>query len=97
MLFATLSPIGAMQSSKPPSFAEPCRHPRHGRHRPGRRENGCLTALLGPNGAGKTTLISAVATLVKPDSGTLMVGDIDAMAQPQRVRPILALSAIRVG
>jgi daunorubicin resistance ABC transporter ATP-binding subunit len=55
-------------------------------------QSGCLTALLGPNGAGKTTFISAVATLVKPDSGTLLVGGIDAVAHPQRVRPILGLA-----
>ena len=42
-------------------------------------QSGCLTALLGPNGAGKTTPISAVATLVKPDAGTLLVGGIDAV------------------
>lgn len=34
-------------------------------------ESGRLTALLGPNGAGKTTFISAVATLLRPSSGTL--------------------------
>ena len=32
-------------------------------------ESGRVTALLGPNGAGKTTFISAVATLLRPDSG----------------------------
>ncbi len=32
-------------------------------------ESGRVTALLGPNGAGKTTFISAVATLLAPDSG----------------------------
>ncbi|MEI2708004.1 MAG: ATP-binding cassette domain-containing protein [Chitinophagaceae bacterium] len=45
-------------------------------------QSGCLTALLGPNGAGKTTFISAVATLVKPDSGTLLVGGIDVRGSP---------------
>lgn len=61
-------------------------------------QSGCLTALLGPNGAGKTTLISAVATLVKPDAGTLLVGGIDAVAHPQQVRPILGLAGrVRLG
>ena len=36
-----------------------------------------VTALLGPNGAGKTTFISAVATLLKPDSGELRVAGAD--------------------
>ncbi|MEO6571070.1 MAG: ATP-binding cassette domain-containing protein [Ilumatobacteraceae bacterium] len=55
-------------------------------------ESGRLTALLGPNGAGKTTLISAVATLLLPDAGTLLVGGIDAVARPHEVRRILGLA-----
>jgi ABC-2 type transport system ATP-binding protein len=55
-------------------------------------EAGRLTALLGPNGAGKTTFVSAVATLVKPDGGSLRVGGIDAVAHPHQVRRILGLA-----
>jgi ABC-type multidrug transport system ATPase subunit len=51
-----------------------------------------LTALLGPNGAGKTTFVSAVATLLKPSAGTLRVGGIDAIGEPQRVRRIIGLA-----
>ena len=36
--------------------------------------------LLGPNGAGKTTLISALAGLVRPDSGQLSVMGRDVIA-----------------
>jgi iron complex transport system ATP-binding protein len=32
---------------------------------------GTLVALAGPNGAGKTTLLSALAGLIRPDSGTV--------------------------
>lgn len=35
----------------------------------------CVTALFGPSGAGKTTLINMIAGLVKPDSGTIRLGD----------------------
>ncbi len=55
-------------------------------------DNGHLTALLGPNGAGKTTFVSAVATLLKPSAGTLRVGGIDAIGEPQRVRRIIGLA-----
>src|SRR5947207_10455682 len=55
-------------------------------------ESGHVTALLGPNGAGKTTFVSAVATLLKPDSGTIRVAGIDAAAEPKRVREIIGLA-----
>ncbi len=55
-------------------------------------ESGRLTALLGPNGAGKTTFVSAVATLLKPDSGSLHVGGIDAIAHPGAVRRVIGLA-----
>ncbi|HJR24741.1 MAG TPA: ATP-binding cassette domain-containing protein [Acidimicrobiales bacterium] len=55
-------------------------------------EAGRLTALLGPNGAGKTTFISAVATLLRPTSGTLRVAGIDVAADPKAVRRIIGLA-----
>ena len=55
-------------------------------------ESGQVTALLGPNGAGKTTFISAVATLLRPDSGELRVAGIDALADPKEVRQVIGLA-----
>jgi ABC-2 type transport system ATP-binding protein len=55
-------------------------------------ESGHVTALLGPNGAGKTTFISAVATLLRPDSGQLRVAGIDVTSDPQRVRRVIGLA-----
>jgi ABC-2 type transport system ATP-binding protein len=43
---------------------------------------GRVVALLGPNGAGKTTFVRAVATLLRPDAGTLHVDGIDALRKP---------------
>ena len=40
--------------------------------------SGQVTAVLGPNGAGKTTFMRTVATLARPDAGTLRVAGIDA-------------------
>jgi ABC-2 type transport system ATP-binding protein len=37
-----------------------------------------IFGLLGPNGAGKTSTLSAIEGLVRPDSGSILVGDIDA-------------------
>jgi ABC-2 type transport system ATP-binding protein len=51
-----------------------------------------VVALLGPNGAGKTTFVRAVATLLRPDAGTLHVAGIDALRHPARVRQLIGLA-----
>jgi ABC-2 type transport system ATP-binding protein len=53
---------------------------------------GRVVALLGPNGAGKTTFVRAVATLLRPDAGTLQVAGIDVLRQPARVRQVIGLA-----
>ena len=53
---------------------------------------GQVLALLGPNGAGKTTFVSLVATLVRPDAGTLHVDGIDVGRDPAAVRRLVALA-----
>jgi ABC-2 type transport system ATP-binding protein len=53
---------------------------------------GRVVALLGPNGAGKTTFVRAVATLLRPDAGTLSVAGIDVLRQPARVRQVIGLA-----
>jgi ABC-2 type transport system ATP-binding protein len=53
---------------------------------------GQVVAVLGPNGAGKTTLVRTVATLVRPDGGSLHVDGIDVTQHPERVRRIIGLA-----
>ena len=53
---------------------------------------GRVVALLGPNGAGKTTFVRAVATLLRPDAGTLHVDGIDALRKPAKVRQVVGLA-----
>ena len=48
-----------------------------------------MFGLLGPNGAGKSTLMRTIATLQQPDSGSIRLGDIDVLAQPDEVRKVL--------
>jgi ABC-2 type transport system ATP-binding protein len=54
--------------------------------------SGQVLAMLGPNGAGKTTFVRAVATLVRPDGGTLHVDGIDVATEPHRVRRLIGLA-----
>jgi ABC-2 type transport system ATP-binding protein len=53
---------------------------------------GQAVAILGPNGAGKTTFIRMVATLLKPDRGTLRVGGYDVAHQAMAVRRLIGLA-----
>ncbi len=55
-------------------------------------ERGQVTAVLGPNGAGKTTFIRMVATLLRPDAGSLTVAGIDAFRHPAKVRQAIGLA-----
>jgi heme ABC exporter ATP-binding subunit CcmA len=52
---------------------------------------GSVLAVLGPNGAGKTTLLRLLATLLRPSRGSLELGGLDALREPERVRPWLAM------
>ncbi|GAA5174027.1 daunorubicin ABC transporter permease DrrB [Pseudonocardia eucalypti] len=53
---------------------------------------GELLGVLGPNGAGKTTLINIVATLLRPDDGTVTVAGADVVAEPKRVRAAIGVT-----
>lgn len=59
--------------------------------------SGEIVGLLGPNGAGKTTLVSILAGLRQPDAGSVTIGSIDALANPDKARRLLGLAPQETG
>ena len=53
---------------------------------------GTIVGLLGPNGAGKTTVVRMLATLARPDAGSMRVGGFDVLREPARVRELIGLT-----
>jgi ABC-2 type transport system ATP-binding protein len=53
---------------------------------------GTIFALLGPNGSGKTTIVRILTTLLRPDSGTIHIGDYNVLQDPHSVRSIIGLA-----
>ncbi len=52
---------------------------------------GEIFGILGPNGAGKTTTLEMIEGLRKPDSGTITVAGIDAVANSDAVRKVIGV------
>jgi sodium transport system ATP-binding protein len=53
--------------------------------------DGQITGLLGPNGAGKTTTLRMLYTLMRPETGRVLVDGIDAATDPAAVRARLGV------
>jgi ABC-type lipoprotein export system ATPase subunit len=45
-------------------------------------EPGTFTAITGPSGCGKSTLMLIIGALLQPDSGTVMIDDVNLLAMP---------------
>ncbi len=62
-----------------------------------RVERGEIYGLIGPNGAGKTTTLRLLATLLRPDGGSVIIDGVDARAEPVRARSRLAYVPAEAG
>lgn len=60
-------------------------------------EAGSVVGLLGNNGAGKTTTLRLLATLMRPDAGSIHIGGLDAVARPRAARSRLAYVPAEAG
>ncbi|MCX6256600.1 MAG: ABC transporter ATP-binding protein [Bacteroidia bacterium] len=48
-----------------------------------------LFGFIGPDGAGKTTLLRILATMLKPDTGTVRIGEYDAVNDYRKIRNMI--------
>jgi ABC-2 type transport system ATP-binding protein len=55
-------------------------------------QRGTMLALLGPNGAGKTTTVRILSTLLKPDSGKVVIEGYDLSTEPEKIRSVIGLT-----
>ncbi len=53
-------------------------------------EEGKVFGLLGPNGAGKTTTLKIIATVLAPDSGSVIYNGMNVLKEAEEARKILA-------
>jgi sodium transport system ATP-binding protein len=53
--------------------------------------DGQITGLLGPNGAGKTTTLRMLYTLMRPESGRVLIDGYDVAADPEYARRALGV------
>ena len=54
-------------------------------------QRGRCLGIFGANGAGKTTLLNILATLTRPSSGQVTIAGYDAVADAQKIRPLLGV------
>jgi len=58
---------------------------------------GRITGLVGPDGAGKTTLMRLLTGLLKPDSGSIRVLDLETVTQVQEIQASIGYMPQRFG
>lgn len=52
---------------------------------------GEIVGLLGPNGAGKSTTINILSTILKPDSGNILIGGYDLVKDKSKIKKFIGI------
>jgi ABC-2 type transport system ATP-binding protein len=60
-------------------------------------KRGEIFGIVGPDGAGKSTLLRLIATIIKPDRGSIVIGGIDFRDNPFLIKENLAYMPQRFG
>lgn len=60
-------------------------------------DKGEVLGLLGPNGAGKTTALRILSTALKPDSGRVIVNDVDVIKKPMLAKDKIGFLSGKTG
>lgn len=55
-------------------------------------KEGEVFGFLGPNGAGKTTTVRLITGVLKPDSGTARIGDVDVLEDPIGAKEFIGIA-----
>lgn len=58
---------------------------------------GTIFGLVGSDGAGKSTLLRLIATMIRPMSGRITIGGMDATAQRWKIKPLIGYMPQRFG
>lgn len=58
---------------------------------------GTVFGIVGSDGAGKSTLLRVMATMIRPSTGSISIGGVDAKTQRWRVKPLIGYMPQRFG
>jgi len=60
-------------------------------------EKGAIFGLVGSDGAGKSTLLRMVATMIRPSSGSILIGGVDVVSERTQVKDMIGYMPQRFG
>lgn len=60
-------------------------------------EKGKILGIMGSDGAGKSTLLRMMATMIRPSSGRITIGDLDVISQRKKIKGLIGYMPQRFG